>query len=374
MTLSQRVDDPVLRANAQGHAAYWQLRLQGARSADVPIAEAIVAAARTAGDRDLLAQSAVMLALLQLALSDSRAAVQTAAEGIEVARDAGNAYMCLWSYLLRAEALLHLGQWSAALAAIDEGLRVGAPVDHRHFSSLLKSEAAALHADAFDFAGAAAIARDELLQEGLTDAARQGALFQLAFALLGLGKVDEASATFAAPELATAAPGTAMPWSGQLRLRQGLAQVWLARGDLDRARGEAEALQAQAATADEPRPRAEAARLMAEIALQGGHLSEAEVHLCAARAAIQACEAPLVEWRIAVTATRLHDRQRRRADAQAARLRSSELVDQLANSLPPAHDLRRSFLEHASLREGLPARAPLARIVRKTASREKSNF
>ena len=356
MALSQRVDDPLLRANAQGHAAYWQLRLQGARMADVPIVEAIVAAARTAGDGDLLAQSVVMLALLQLAVSDLRAAAQTAARGIEIARDAGNAYMCLWSYHVRVGALLQLGDWGMALAAIDEGLRASTPISHQHFSSLLRSEAAALHAEAFDFAGAAAIAREELLQEGLTDSARQGAMFELAFALLGLGKLDEAFATFTAPQLAAAAEGPAMPWSGKLRLRQGLAQMWLARGDLERARGEAEALQALAATADEPRPRAEAARLLAEIALRGGRLSEAEVHLGEARAAIQARELPVVEWRITATAARVHDRQRRRAEAQAARLRSVALVNQLADTLPPGHDLRRSFLEHASLRERLRPR------------------
>jgi len=291
-----------------------------------------------------------MLALLQHALADARAAAQTAAEGIEIARDIGNAYMCLWLYHLRAGALLQLGEWGAVLAAIEEGLRVAAPIDHLHFSSLLRSEAAALHAEAFDFSGAAAIARDELQHEGLTDSARQGAMLELAFALLGLGKIDEAYATFNAPQLAAAAEGTAMPWSGQLRLRQGIARVWLARGDLDRARVDAAALQAQTATADEPRPRAEAACLLAEVALQGGQLSDAEAHLRAARTAIEGCELPLVEWCIAATAARLHDRQRRRAQAQAARLRSAALVNQLADSLPPGHALRRSFLDLASRR------------------------
>ena len=361
IALSQRTDDPLLRANTQGHGAYWQLRLQGARKADLPIVETIVAAARTAGDGDLLSQSVVMLALIQLALSDLRAAARTAAQGIEIARDAGNAYMCLWSYHARVGALLQLGDWGMALAAIDEGLRASAPIDHRHFSSLLRSEVAALHAEAFDFAGAAAIASEELLQEGLTESARQGAMFELAFALLGLGKHDEAFATFTAPQLATAAEGPAMPWSLQLRLRQGLARVWLARGDLDRARHEAEALHTLAATADEPRPRAEAARLQAEIALQGGQLSDAEVYLGEARATIQACELPLVEWRIAATAARVHDRQRRRADAQAARLRFAALVNQLVDTLPPGHELRRSFLEHASPRQVLRPRAAVPR-------------
>jgi DNA-binding winged helix-turn-helix (wHTH) protein/tetratricopeptide (TPR) repeat protein len=359
--LSQRVDDPLLRANAQGHAAYWQFRLHGARIADVQKTEETIAVARTAGDRELLAQSAVVLALLRLARSDLRAAAQTAAEGIEVARDAGNAYMCLWLYVMRVGALLRCGEWGVALAAIDEGLRIGAQIGHLHFSSLLRSESAALHSEAFDFAGAAAIARAELLQEGLSDSARRSALFQEAFALLGLGKLDEAYAAFTAPQLVGAAEHPILSWSEQLRLRQGLAQVWLARGDLDRARGEAEALQTLAATADEPRPRADAARLLAEIALQGGRLSDAEGHLRDARAAIEGCEVPLVEWRIAAAAARVYDRQRRRADAQAARLQTAALVNKLADSLPPGHELRRSFLEHPSLRKILGPRAAVPR-------------
>jgi tetratricopeptide (TPR) repeat protein len=253
-----------------------------------------------------------------------------------------------------------------ALAGIDEGVRVGAQNGYRHSASLLMSERAALHIEAFDFAGAAAIAREELLQEALTEAARQGAMIQLAFALLGLGKLDEAYAAFTAPQFAQAAAGPAMPWSRHLQLHRGLAQVWLARGDLDRARGEAEALQALAATADEPRPRAEAARLLAEIALQAGHLSDAERHLHEARAAIAACELPLVEWRIAAGQARLHDRQRRGADAAAARTRSAAIVTQLTDSLPPMHPLRASFLGHSSVGAVLPARAPVSRSRRRS--------
>jgi DNA-binding winged helix-turn-helix (wHTH) protein len=356
MRLSQRVDDPLLRALAQSHAALWQLYLQGCRVADVRLAEDAVADARGADDRELLAQSVIVLALVQLGRADLRMAARSAAEGIEIARDVGSAYMCLWAYRVRIDALLQLGEWGVALAAIDDGLRIASQSGQRHSASLLSSERASLHIEAFDFAGAAAIAREELQQETLTEAARQGAMFRLAFALIGLGTLDEAYATFSAPQLAESTDG-AMPWSRQLRLRQGLAQVWLARGNLERARGEAEALRAMAATADEPRPRAEAARLLAEIDLQGGDLSDAEVHLQEARAAIEPCELPLVEWRIAATAARVHDRQRRRADAQAARLRCAAVVNQLVDSLPPGHELRRSFLEHPSLSEVLHPRA-----------------
>ena len=365
-TLSERVDDQLLRANAQAHAALWQLYQRGCRVADVRRAEEAIAAVRAAGDRELLAQSAVVLATLQIAHSDLRAAAQTAAEGIEIARDVGNAYVCLWSYRVRVDALLQLGEWGVALATIDEGVRIGAQNGYRHSASLLMSERASLHSEAFDFAGAAAIAREELLQEALTEAARQGAMIQLAFALLGLGKHDDAYEAFTAPQFVQVAAGPALPWSRLLRLHQGLAQVWLARGDLERARGESEALQALTYTADEPRWRAEAARLLAEISLQGGHLSDAEGHLHEARTAIEACELPLIDWRIAATAARLHDRQRRGADAAAARIRSAAIVTRLVDSLPPMHPLRASFLGHSSVCAVVRSRGPLSRSRRRS--------
>src|SRR5262249_46375009 len=154
---------------------------------------------------------------------------------------------CLWCYTLRADALLQLGLWGNALEAIDEGLRIGAPTSQVHFLSLLRSAKAALHAEAFDFAGAAAIARDELQGEPTADIAIQTAMLQLAFALIGLGQLNEAYAAFTAPYLVQAAAGPTMAWAEKVRVRQGLAQVWLGRGDLDRARAEAEAFAALAA-------------------------------------------------------------------------------------------------------------------------------
>src|SRR4029077_1302093 len=117
------------------------------------------------------------------------------------------------------------------------------------------------------------------------------------------------------------------------------------------------ALHALTAAAADPTPRASAARLLAEIALQEGHLSQAETLLRDALAAIEGYEVPVVEWRLAASAARVHGRQRRRTDAEAARMRSAALVSRLADSLPPAHELRRSFLGHRSVREVLRPRS-----------------
>ena len=227
---------------------------------------------------------------------------------------------------------------------------------HLPWASLLRLEAASLHTEALDFAGAAAIAREELRGPSLTQAGRQRAMFELAFAHLGLGEFDEAYAAFTAPQLVAAAGIEAMPWSGQVLLRRGLGQLWLARGKLDRAHREAEALHDLAAAAADPPLRASAARLLAEIALEEGRLSQAETFLRDALAAIEGYEVPVVEWRIAASAARVHGRLRHRSDAEAARMRSAALVSRLADSFPPDHELRGSFLGHRSVREVLGPR------------------
>jgi hypothetical protein len=176
-------------------------------------------------------------------------------------------------------------------------------------------------------------------------------------ALLGLGKLDEAYAAFTSPELVRAAEIAAIPWFEQVvRMRYGIARVWLERGDLERARHGAESFQALVDAADEPTPRALAAGLLAEVSLQEGRVSQAEVHLRQAADAIEGREAPGLEWRIAAISARVHDRQRRSADADAARARSAAIVTRLADSLPAAHPLRAVFLAHATVRAILQPR------------------
>jgi DNA-binding winged helix-turn-helix (wHTH) protein/tetratricopeptide (TPR) repeat protein len=355
IALSERIADPLLRAHARCHAAHWRVQLHGCRIEDVRMTEEAVAAAVAAGDRELLAQGTAQLGLFLCARAEFRAAARTAHEGVEIARETGNPYVYLWAHFAEVAALQHLGDWGTALTKIDEGLRVAVQIGHGHLSSILRSQVASLRVQACDFAGAAAIARKELRRQPLTAGARRHAMLELGVALLGLGALDEALDAFRAPQVVRTADVSALPWVERVLLRHGLARVWLARGELAKARDEAEALHGLAATADEPVARAVAAQALAEIALLEGRLDQADTAVDEALGAIAGCEAPVVEWRLAVTAARVHDRRRRRADAEASRRRSAGLVMQLADSLPRDHDLRRAFLADASVRAVLAA-------------------
>jgi tetratricopeptide (TPR) repeat protein len=356
LRLSDRAGDALLRAHAQIHAVYWQLHLHGCRVKDIRMADEAATAAAAADDREVLLYSLAIKALLQSARSEYRTATRTTVDGIEIARDAGDAYMYLWLLDVQIDALVHSGEWGAALVGIADGVQMAAQIANLDSVSHFESHAASLRSRAYDFSGAAALARKELSHESLTADTRQNASFELAFAHLGLGELDEAQALFTAPALAWPPEVGAMPWSAKLRLREGLAQAWRARGDLQRAGSEATALQSLAASADEPAPRARAAWLLGEIALQAGQLSQAETFLREALATIEGHESPPIEWRVAACLARLYRRQRQTKRAETARARSAALITQLVESLPAGHELRRSFLSARAVREVLEPR------------------
>jgi hypothetical protein len=161
-----------------------------------------------------LSESVGRLAAFQCFRSQFRRAIETATEGLEHAREVGNAYAYLSCQYFRGQAFQHVGEWGTALTAIDDGLRMAVQRGHLPWASLFRLEAASVHTAALDFAGAAAIAREELRGPSLTQAGSQLAMLELAFALLGLGDLDEAYAAFTAPQLVAAAGIEAMAWSG----------------------------------------------------------------------------------------------------------------------------------------------------------------
>src|SRR5262249_30011865 len=153
-----------------------------------------------------------------------RVAARTAHEGVEISRETGNPFMYLAAHFFEVAALQQLGEWGTALAKIDEGLRIAVDVGHGHLSSILRSQVASLRVLACDSTGAAAIARKELERKPPTLGARRRATFELAFALLGLGALDEALAAFTAPQIVRTGDVSALPWAEQVRLRHGLTQ------------------------------------------------------------------------------------------------------------------------------------------------------
>jgi hypothetical protein len=135
-----------------------------------------------------------------------------------------------------------------------------------------------------------------------------------------------------------------MDWILRLLLHDGLSRYWLAQGEHERARREAETLRELAAPPGERTYLALAHRTLAEVALAARRLDEAENEISRALSTLEGAEAPLAEWSVCATAGRLYEQLGRTTEAADHKRRTAETLDRLANSLGEADQLRQSLL------------------------------
>ncbi|MGH9842519.1 MAG: hypothetical protein ACREEM_27575, partial [Blastocatellia bacterium] len=139
-------------------------------------------------------------------------------------------------------------------------------------------------------------------------------------------------------------------WLLQMPLRYGLSQYWLSQRDFTEARAQAETLCAMAAAAGEKAYLAQGRRLLAEIAMEAGDWTRAEMEASRALAAIDEAEAPVARWRVYATAARLYEQLGRETDAAHCWMKSAAAIWQLADSPGETGELRQSLLTHPQVR------------------------
>jgi hypothetical protein len=135
-----------------------------------------------------------------------------------------------------------------------------------------------------------------------------------------------------------------LDWYSRFWQRWTLTNLWLSKGDLSRARDEAELFVANASATPERTWQALAWDAHARIALASGDLPGAQDSIGRALTAIEGFEVPVAAWQAHATAA---DIARARGDGRAAnqhRQASRNILLSLAASLEPHEELRRTFL------------------------------
>jgi len=135
-----------------------------------------------------------------------------------------------------------------------------------------------------------------------------------------------------------------------MMLSHGLSGYWLAHQEFARARQEAERLCELAVQPAERTYLALGRRTLAEVALAEHKWAEAEKAVSQALAVLEGIEAPLAEWRVCATAAQFYDQRHRKTKACQYWARSAAVLNQLADSLGEAVELRHSLLTHPSVR------------------------
>jgi tetratricopeptide (TPR) repeat protein len=276
--------------------------------------------------------------------SREREAVRAADEGLGIALELGDSYLYISCQYFKAWALLHLGEWGAALSFIRDGTLLAEKNGHGTARTVLRMVEARLLAQGFDFAGARELARETLVR------AREGfprfiTLIALGEAHLGLGELDRASDCFEEVVARSKAGPFRLDWIFHLPLYRGLSELWIQRGEFDRARDEAIHLCDLAAKPGQCTYLALGRRQMAAIALAQEDLAEAEIQIRLALDTMNAADVPLAAWPVFTLAAEIAERRGSPEDAASYRARAGSALQRLAGSMSETEPLRVFLLQ-----------------------------
>jgi hypothetical protein len=129
-----------------------------------------------------------------------------------------------------------------------------------------------------------------------------------------------------------------------------LAELWLAKAELQQARAEAEQFLDVTLTTAERTWQALAWEMNARVAMAGFDMAKAKDFIAKGLSASEGFEVPLASWRVHGTAAELYARAGNSELAEYHRTLSRDTIMKLANSLPASDPLRKTFLSAPVIR------------------------
>jgi DNA-binding winged helix-turn-helix (wHTH) protein/tetratricopeptide (TPR) repeat protein len=341
--LCREIPNPLLQKHARGYCSSRRIRLHGWQADDFQACVEATDAARDANHTNFLGLGVMHLSFFETFRSRERDACRAADEGMRIALESGDSFLYISCQYFKSWALLHLGQWGEALSLVNDSILLAERNGHGTATTLLRVMQARLHAQALDFAGARRICQQTLVR------AREGSprfltLIMLGESHLALGELDLALECFDEVVERSEAGPLRLDWIFHLPLYLCRSELWLRRGDFDRARQDALRLCELAGQSGQQTYFALAWRQLATIALAEDDRQQAQSELQLALEAMEGAETPLAEWRVLATAAELADLLDREDEAAAYRTRCLACIRTLAASLIQHQPLQRSLL------------------------------
>ena len=334
--------DQWLHTQARGYCASRRIRLRGWTGEDFREVLAARDAARTAGDREYFGLHTMSCAFFHSYRSEAQEACRAADQGMEIGLETGDAFLYMSCQYFKAWALLHSGEWGRALELVREGLRLSRQNRHVTGETVLRMIEARMHLEAGDYRRAYDLAVETvpLARPGFPEFVTRIVLGE---AQAGL-REDRAALETLVGVLRVSREGPFhLDWVFQLPLYRGMAELWLARGDLVEAGRAAASLVELAAGPGERNYLAQGRNLLARIALARGDLAEAQSHLAEAMNTLAEGKGVLAEWRVSTTAAEVSERAGRQSEAAAYRTKSAAILAQIAATMHADEPLRRAF-------------------------------
>jgi len=341
--------DPLQRAAMR---ALYICRRMGAGKWDpgnIDDCEGIIAQLQEAGDRHYLGEVQMGFGFALFNRAQYRRAQRNSEEGFAafLHNNGQNPYLD-WHFQLHRHLVcschLLLGEWGAALQTFDHWAELSDRNSDLHSAMIARLERTELQIQAMDFAGAQQILNSALAMVTAMPRIRRYWLNWAGSAERGLGNYDRAlEYLLRCRDDMTENPMVA-DWYHRMVLQKVLAEVWLSKGELSKARTEADQFLALTLTAEEHTFRALAYELNARLAIAEGNFDRSQDDVAKAVHSMEGYELPLAHWRVHATAAELYERKGNTELAEYHLTLSRDTVMKLANSLPQDEPLRKTFL------------------------------
>jgi DNA-binding winged helix-turn-helix (wHTH) protein/tetratricopeptide (TPR) repeat protein len=351
LQLSDQQSDPLTRARTRASCFVRRVWVGGWNKQDAEECRNALAEIRQLGDRFVVASHLIDCNFIEWSSSEYREAQGNAVESLAIVLDTReeNRYLSFayWlSQFILPWSLLFLGEWGEALREIQGGITLADKNgDHYRAQTLLLYQAW-VHLHATDFAGVRTICESVLpsVEDPTRRPWRRFCLALAGSAETALGNYDRAIEYLLRARHEMNQQAVIHDWYCRMLLQSALTELRLAKGDLRKAKTEAEQFLDMTEATAERTWQALACEMNARVAMAEADLPRAQDFVARGLSAMEGFEVPLAAWRVHATAARLHKCTGDIELEERHREQSRKTILNLADSLPAESQLRSTFL------------------------------
>ena len=366
LQLSAGQSDPLMRARTRASCLVRRVWVGGWNTQDAEDCRNALAEIRSAGDPLIYAWHLLDCNFIEWTSSHYREAHRNSVESLSLLLEGyeDNPYLSFAYWInefILPWSLLFLGEWGEALRVINAGVTMATKNGDYYRAQTLLIYQAWVHLEALDFNGVLAICESALpsLEDVARSPWRRLCRVLAASAEVAIGNYSRAMENLFAVREEMARHTVIHDWYCGLLLQSCFTELWLAQGDMSKARTESDRfLRATQATAERTW-QARAWEVNARVAMAESDLQRAEDCITEALSTMEGFEVPLAAWRVHATAARLFESATNTLLSQKHLEASCATILKLADSLSAEGSPRQTFLSAPEISKvlGPPIRA-----------------
>jgi DNA-binding winged helix-turn-helix (wHTH) protein/tetratricopeptide (TPR) repeat protein len=345
---------PIPQARTRMSCCFWRMWIAGWNARDAEECRNAIKEIRQVGDGPVLAPHLMEFSFIQWASSEYRQAHRSAIEslGMLFEGEEKNPYLNLVYLIGRIIvpwSLLFAGEWGEALRAINNAIAIMEKNGDRVRTPSLLLIRGWVHLQAMDFTETQTICESVFAMPGHAGSKPQDhiCLILAGSAEVALGNHGHALEHFLKATDDMDREMVIHDWYWRIFLESGLADLWLAKGNLAQARSHAERFLNLSMATAERTLQALAWEANARVAAAELDLMHAQECISKALSTIEGFDVPLATWRVHASAAQLHGRTGNTHLAKQNRELSRATILKLADSLAADEALRTTFVSSA---------------------------